>query len=230
MPSPSSNNNASRNPLSSVFASSLFSSKQRSTNASSARQSNLTYTSNTSTPLTAQSSAHSSAHSSIYLNTSTTHRRSFSRSSVDSSAQPARPSIRRSISLRSPFRGKFSSATSPYDNAALDSQSSGAVDRLPQTEPAHIPLQRAPTFDSFRSLHLRRTNTEQTNMSLANGSLGPAAQIGGSGGANNPQSVYQHIIDTASKRIQTLDYLRKTFETPLLLLICLHYTNLFSQS
>ena len=206
MPNPRSSEKASTNPLNSGLASSLF--QQQSSNASSARQSNLTYTSNTSTPLTAQSSAHSS----ISLSSGTTHQHNFSRSSVKSSAQPARPTIRRSISLRSPFRGKlFTTAATPRDITTLDSQVNGAVNRPPQTDSSHPTLQRAPTFDSFRSLQMRRTATEQTNMSLANGSLGPAAQIGPSGGANNPQSVYQHILDTASKRIQTLDYLRKTF-------------------
>lgn len=205
MPNPSSSGQASTNPLNSGLASSLF--QLRSSSASSARQSNLTYTSNTTPPLTAQSSAHSS----ISLSSSTTHRRNFSRSSAESSAQPTRPTIRRSISLRSPFRGKlFASAAPPRDIDALDSQVNGAVNRFPQTDLSHPTLQRAPTFDSFRSLQMRRTATDQTNMSLANGSLGPAAQIGPSGGANNPQSVYQHILDTASKRIQTLDYLRKT--------------------
>ena len=42
--------------------------------------------------------------------------------------------------------------------------------------------------------------------------LGPAAQIGGSGAGapQTPQAVYQHILDTTAKRISTLDYLRKS--------------------
>lgn len=39
--------------------------------------------------------------------------------------------------------------------------------------------------------------------------LPPTGGGSGSGGAQNPYVVFQHIHDVASKRISTLDYLRK---------------------
>ncbi|KAI9850139.1 MAG: hypothetical protein M1838_006026 [Thelocarpon superellum] len=39
-----------------------------------------------------------------------------------------------------------------------------------------------------------------------------ATSSSGAGGAHNPYIIYQHIHDTASKRISTLDYLRKAHE------------------
>lgn len=157
----------------------------------------------TQAPLTAHSSSHSSPHSSH-------HRRSFSRSSADSALN--KPGIRRSISLRAPFRGRQHIPASAPDDAPLAiiaSNSSAGQVRSHTDLPT--PLQRAPTFDGFRTLHLRRAVTEQANMSYGNGSLGPPAQINPGGGSHAPVSVTQHILDTASKRIQTLDYLRKTF-------------------
>ncbi|KAF2672641.1 hypothetical protein BT63DRAFT_409739 [Microthyrium microscopicum] len=49
-------------------------------------------------------------------------------------------------------------------------------------------------------------------MSYGNGVLGPPAQIVTTGGQQSAQAVYQHILDTATKRISTLDYLRKSHE------------------
>ncbi|KAF2430670.1 hypothetical protein EJ08DRAFT_588563 [Tothia fuscella] len=40
----------------------------------------------------------------------------------------------------------------------------------------------------------------------------PNGVVGSGGGPQNPQTVYQHILDTCSKRISTLDYLRKAHE------------------
>jgi hypothetical protein len=50
-------------------------------------------------------------------------------------------------------------------------------------------------------------------------STGPSGGIGNmqmpppQAGSQTPQMVYQHIMDTASKRISTLDYLRKAYVT-----------------
>jgi hypothetical protein len=192
----------SSNPLNALFASSFF--KPRPSTASSSASA--------STPLTAQSSTSSPPQKSLRQASATSHRRSFSRSSTDSWGIPTRPSpLRRSISLRAPFVGRSFMSSSVESTAALDLQAHGAADRFPQSNSAqHPPLQRAPTSDSFRKPHLRRANTENSNMSYGNASLGPPAQIGTAGGPHNPQSVYQQILDTAAKRIQTLDYLRKT--------------------
>jgi hypothetical protein len=51
-------------------------------------------------------------------------------------------------------------------------------------------------------------NYSQTNGSLA--SSAPAVPAVAPG-AQNPQTIYQHISDTCSKRISTLDYLRKAY-------------------
>ena len=42
-----------------------------------------------------------------------------------------------------------------------------------------------------------------------------ATSSSGAGGAHNPYIIYQHIHDTASKRISTLDYLRKAYDDTL---------------
>ncbi|KAF2801471.1 uncharacterized protein BDZ99DRAFT_429961 [Mytilinidion resinicola] len=56
---------------------------------------------------------------------------------------------------------------------------------------------------------------QQQNFAQSYGSLGPPApiQIGPTvSGSNNPSVVFQHIHEMASKRISTLDYLRKAHE------------------
>ncbi|EON62880.1 hypothetical protein W97_02105 [Coniosporium apollinis CBS 100218] len=60
----------------------------------------------------------------------------------------------------------------------------------------------------------RLPGTAQSNISFtqSNGSLGPPAPVLPSANSPNPYAVFQHIHDTASKRIATLDYLRKVHE------------------
>lgn len=68
----------------------------------------------------------------------------------------------------------------------------------------NAPLGRPPTSHSAMS----SVNYSQTS----NGTMVPAPSIPNMGpGTQNPNVIYQHILDTASKRISTLDYLRKAY-------------------
>ncbi|KAF2491226.1 hypothetical protein BU16DRAFT_585458, partial [Lophium mytilinum] len=61
----------------------------------------------------------------------------------------------------------------------------------------------------------KQLQQQQQTFAQSYGSLGPPApiQIGPAGnGSNNPSVVFQHIHEMASKRISTLDYLRKAHE------------------
>jgi hypothetical protein len=67
-----------------------------------------------------------------------------------------------------------------------------------------------------KSLSERVKRVEDRVMALhVHAGLAPAAQIAAGGGGavpnNSPQALYQHIVETTSKRISTLDYLRKSF-------------------
>ena len=55
-----------------------------------------------------------------------------------------------------------------------------------------------------------------TSYSQTSNGIGPTAPIGSMpvAGSQSPQMVFQHIMDTASKRISTLDYLRKAYVSP----------------
>ncbi|KAL9062131.1 MAG: hypothetical protein Q9157_009202, partial [Trypethelium eluteriae] len=73
-----------------------------------------------------------------------------------------------------------------------------------------------PSSNSYAST-LAYTQTSTT--------LGPPASIPSSSGGNqNPNLVYQHIHDLASKRISTLDYLRKAHEGRIYWFNTLHFT------
>jgi hypothetical protein len=57
-----------------------------------------------------------------------------------------------------------------------------------------------------------------TSYSQSSNGLGSTMQIPPPvAGSQTPQMVYQHIMDTASKRISTLDYLRKAYVRPFLI-------------
>ncbi|KAJ9656955.1 hypothetical protein H2201_008358 [Coniosporium apollinis] len=60
----------------------------------------------------------------------------------------------------------------------------------------------------------RPPGTAQSNVNFgqSNGSLGPPAPVLPSANSPNPYATFQHIHDMASKRIATLDYLRKVHE------------------
>lgn len=58
----------------------------------------------------------------------------------------------------------------------------------------------------------RPPTAHSQSYSQASGGLGPAPAVPNTtNGPLNPQTVYQHILDTCSKRISTLDYLRKAY-------------------
>jgi hypothetical protein len=65
-----------------------------------------------------------------------------------------------------------------------------------------VPLRHPPT-----QKEVQQARRQDSSMSY-NGSLGPAAPISMPNGAN-PHVIFQHIQELASKRISTLDYLRK---------------------
>lgn len=77
------------------------------------------------------------------------------------------------------------------------------------------------TAVQYRNTPAGRPPTSHSTMSSLNYSstsngttvpLPPAPNLGP--GTQNPNVVYQHILDTASKRISTLDYLRKAYVHP----------------
>lgn len=208
---------------SSIFKPSRLRDSSDVTTTSSDNQSDFTAESNSSpprAPLTSSSSAASSLHQ------RESHRRSFSRSS-----QIAFPTtLRRSISLRSGLRSSTESSNpSPPRRAPSTSRlPSFGLRRQKSSDTFHNhPISSTSTFDhsklptatmaaavSYRSgQSVRAPGTASGNVPFGqgNGTLGPAAQIGGAGG-QNPQAVFQHIQDAASKRISTLDYLRKSYD------------------
>lgn len=72
----------------------------------------------------------------------------------------------------------------------------------------NAPPGRPPTSHSTSHSTLSSLNYS----SASNGTAVPQATIPNLGpGTQNPSIVYQHILDTASKRISTLDYLRKAY-------------------
>lgn len=76
----------------------------------------------------------------------------------------------------------------------------------------------APFSNNFRPENVKPPGSSQSNSAFAQG--GPVAPLPGSGlsggylsatpgGLHNPNAVYQHIQELSTKRIATLDYLRK---------------------
>ena len=66
---------------------------------------------------------------------------------------------------------------------------------------------------NFRPDYGKPPGTAQSNVSFGQGGgnphLPPPATLPSAVGVQNPMMVYQHIQDISSKRISTLDYLRK---------------------
>lgn len=90
---------------------------------------------------------------------------------------------------------------------------------LPHAQPNHstasVTMTTTASFASESRPSTGKPNTSQSNVSFGQGGnsapLPPPilSQTLASGSIHNPHTVYQHIQDTASKRISTLDYLRK---------------------
>ncbi|KAF2127145.1 hypothetical protein P153DRAFT_344505 [Dothidotthia symphoricarpi CBS 119687] len=83
-----------------------------------------------------------------------------------------------------------------YEKSPLSAVDKPKTMAAPAMAPRHPPSQKD-------ILHANRQN---------NATLAPAAPISLPNGAANPNIIFQHIHETASKRISTLDYLRKAHE------------------
>ncbi|KAF2185597.1 hypothetical protein K469DRAFT_576318 [Zopfia rhizophila CBS 207.26] len=70
-----------------------------------------------------------------------------------------------------------------------------------------VPLRHPPSHKEIRQVQ----QAQSSYGASYNGGLAPAAVIG-SAGSHNPNIVFQHVHEMASKRISTLDYLRKAHE------------------
>jgi hypothetical protein len=148
-----------------------------------------------SRPQSTAATSHSSSHSSRVLS----HRRSFSRSS-----QFDRPTtLKRSLSLRSSHHIQTSPHSS-HHRSPVQSSISPTLDKS-----SDLPLER-PRSRALTSIMTQPAGLQRT-MSYGNGVLAPPAQIGQTGGQQTAQAVFQHITETATKRISTLDYLRKSY-------------------
>jgi hypothetical protein len=123
---------------------------------------------------------------------------------TNAAAQPTRPAL--SISTFSRNRQKSTEnvrpdgSKQPYEKSPLS-----ATDNPKTPFSMAVPLRYPPTQKDIQQV--RRQDSTSINY---NSGLGPAAPIGIAGGVN-PNAVFQHIQELASKRISTLDYLRKAY-------------------
>jgi hypothetical protein len=131
----------------------------------------------------------------------------------DYSNPPASPSRPNNVLTLPAFVVDRQSSADALNHARAPSHSSkGSTSLDPSRQPASANM----TSVQYRNPpSARPPPTAQPNMSLytqSNGSLGAPAPISSTSapGSQNPQAVYQHILDTSSKRISTLDYLRKS--------------------
>ncbi|KAL9595047.1 MAG: hypothetical protein Q9219_006670 [cf. Caloplaca sp. 3 TL-2023] len=123
----------------------------------------------------------------------------------------------------------LTSATSPtrksqtFDSLASRSSRPTASSQSPHADPNHssgsIITMATPSFASESRPSTGKPGTSQSsNVGFGQGGNGlplpppSVPQALASGSAHNPHAVYQHIQDMSSKRISTLDYLRKAHE------------------
>lgn len=182
---------------------------QRSRSASLRTNDSSGTTSNTSTSRT----------SSHRRTPSATLATSLSPEKPSTSNGPAQPSSRPALSISTFSRGsKQRSAENVRPDTAMGPPSRQGHEKEPLSavEKPKTPFGRS-RFPSTSSHFdppppLRRQDTAGTyggnTMNYNSGGLGPAAPIPLPTGAN-PNVIFQHIQETASKRISTLDYLRK---------------------
>jgi hypothetical protein len=176
--------------LNSLFASSLrfnkFYNKDKHPNDHQPVSTHLSSTDSTPPPSSSSSSSH---------------RRSFSRSSqIDFPL-----SIRRSLSLRSSLGGD-QSRPRPSTGTHPKLTPSSTFPFLARSSDALVDS--SGRGNSLNAM-LESSGGLQRSMSYGATALGAPAQIG-AGGPQSAQVVYQQIVETATKRISTLDYLRKS--------------------
>lgn len=131
---------------------------------------------------------------------------------------PAQSSSRPALSISTFSRGtKQRSAENVRPDTAVGAASRQGYDKEPQSavDKPKTPFGRArfPSNSSEPQPGLRRQDTGGYGSGTMNynaGGLGPAAPIPLPTGAN-PSIIFQHIQEMASKRISTLDYLRKAY-------------------
>jgi hypothetical protein len=142
--------------------------------------------------------------------------------------------LRRSISLRSGLRSDFNpTPISPrkpnnvltFPSFVLKRQRSSddfaQRHRYARTSVSYFDPSKPPHHSNMTSVQYRNppptrpSGTGQSSMSYSQSSNGTLGSSVPAGQSQNPQAVYQHIQDMASKRISTLDYLRKSYVSAL---------------
>lgn len=135
---------------------------------------------------------------------SLSHQRSFSRSSHIDIPQV----IRRSLSIKRSSIGGGLDRSRPSSGTFLNP----ARSNTPPVPPSAANTQNKPgTSGGSRSTAMLEGSTGlQRSMSYGATALGAPAQIQTTGGPQSASAVYQQIVETSTKRISTLDYLRKS--------------------
>ncbi|KAF2471718.1 uncharacterized protein BDR25DRAFT_260251 [Lindgomyces ingoldianus] len=202
-PKPAHRRHASRHSFSSSVAD-IGSTLRRSRSAS-------LRTNNSSTHTSASASVSASSHK---RSPSATLALSFSpEKSSSANAATASSSSRPALSISTFSRSKKSSENvKPGDGSAGQGYSKSplsAVDNPKTPFGMAVPLRYPPSQKEIQQAQ-RQQSAYAANFS---GGLAPAAPIPSlSAGAHNPNLIFQHIHEMASKRISTLDYLRKAHE------------------
>ncbi|KAF2872354.1 hypothetical protein BDV95DRAFT_492089 [Massariosphaeria phaeospora] len=152
--------------------------------------------------------------------TASSHKMALSLSPEKPSAANAAPTASRpALSISTFARSKQKSAENirPPDSAAsrqaYEKSPLSAVDnpKQPLGMAVAVPLRYPPTQKEIQQAHQAQRQHSTYGAASYNGGLAPAAPISLPNGAN-PNIIFQHIQEMASKRISTLDYLKKSHE------------------
>ncbi len=184
-------------------------------------------------PLTGAAIAPSGPDSSSTAQTATasshSHRRQSSRHSIAASVSGLGSSLRRSNSVEGSHKARRPSTAataleSPVKPQAADSAShrdttSGHHRKasFSAAEPKTPLAMLAVPFGGSRKEDkeaVRQASASYASNAQVNGNHVPPPVPPPTGGSQTPFAIYQHIHDTASKRISTLDYLRKAYVLP----------------
>lgn len=163
------------------------------------------------------------------------------------SKQPQPPLLKRKISLTAKgLTSKFRSTEAlPSLNSPVYLQNVGAISppaiersdsMLVSSQPTHAPLSRK-TSDQNRP-GLQSQNSYSRDISSSHGGSNGTASLqqvpslpqGGPLNPLNPASIYQTIQETSSKRIATIDYMRKLHEGDIFYFGTIHYSQSSLQS
>ncbi|KAF2461340.1 hypothetical protein BDY21DRAFT_383419 [Lineolata rhizophorae] len=139
---------------------------------------------------------------------------------ASSGSSLSRPLLSLSFRRKRPLNGNSSSSSA----AGVDPPQSDDITALPQTD-------RRPSTSHSMAVPLmhpprRQGTAPHSNAGFGHGGLGPPAPIVSSSSASghNPHAVFQHIHEMATKRISTLDYLRKAHEGRVYWFNTLHFS------